>query len=261
MNQNAALFLHGGPGMGTAVERNWWKDRFNVEWWEQPAIPAASQTPFNDLVAATEQKLLARAEVAGGPVPVIAHSFGCALALEMAHRHPQCIAALNLLGAFGDLPLCFLRLAERILSDLSEPSAMQAAIIAAKTTPSSETFWSLLGLIIAHPGFIDHYWAPGSAKPRDFYNQLATTEALMNPAVFQAVMDDYLSHTLPQGVAPYTGPVRVFIGRYDPLLVPEIDYAPWSARFPQATLQVVDTGHYVHLESAVGWWRTDGPRD
>lgn len=44
---HTTLFLHGGPGLHSAVEREWFSDTLPILWWDQPAVagnPAPSGT-------------------------------------------------------------------------------------------------------------------------------------------------------------------------------------------------------------------------
>ena len=44
------LFLHGGPGLHCAMEREWFGDSLPVSWWDQPAV-AGNPAPFHALLS------------------------------------------------------------------------------------------------------------------------------------------------------------------------------------------------------------------
>ncbi|MBS0337665.1 MAG: alpha/beta hydrolase, partial [Proteobacteria bacterium] len=70
------LYLHAGPGLSAAMERQWFGTTLPVHWWDQPVAAAADAQPYRSLLDAARAELVRLADTAGRPVDVIAHSFG-----------------------------------------------------------------------------------------------------------------------------------------------------------------------------------------
>jgi pimeloyl-ACP methyl ester carboxylesterase len=70
---------------------------------------------------------------------------------------------------------------------------------------------------------------------------------------FQAVVNDALSVPLPP-IRHTTGQrLRVLIGRHDPYAeAADVDY--WHSVFPVATVELVEAGHFPHLELPPECW-------
>jgi len=258
-NEIDALYLHGGPGCSTVLERHLWKERLPVEWWEQPTPDANAASAYDDLVQAVEDKLTCRAQDAGGPVPIIGHSFGCVLALEMARRVPQHIASLCLMAPVSNLYSVFENFGQLILEDQPELTALSDALAALRGAREPGAFWNLVGNVMAVPTFLDYYWGPKSDQQRDFANQVLAQHTLFNPPFFQAIVNEVLNRELAEAPGGFHGPVQIIQGRFDPLIDLDAELAVWLTRFPHAETVVADTGHLIPLEwDDDRWWKPSG---
>jgi pimeloyl-ACP methyl ester carboxylesterase len=95
------LFLHGGPGRDAAAERAWFGASIPVDWWDQPSV-AGLERPFRALCDAAQGRLEHWHAASGAPVPLLAHSFGAAIAHALYLRRPELISQLVLLTPVFD---------------------------------------------------------------------------------------------------------------------------------------------------------------
>lgn len=71
---------------------------------------------------------------------------------------------------------------------------------------------------------------------------------------FLAVSRDALNHPFLPGNTGYPGPVRILFGRHDPLFDPGTDETRWRALFPDARIELVETGHMMAFELPEARW-------
>lgn len=251
-----ALFLHGGPGLCCQAERTLYQSSLPVHWWDQPRSVALLAKPYGDLLEFTMDELQGLA--VDTPVDLFAHSFGAVLALEAASRTPEKIRSLTLLAPVHDVGATFVQVAGALMPSRS-PEQMQVLGQARdRYLAHVGDAHELLGLgraIMAHPDFLDAYWAPASHDRRDWFYALMREHPLFDLAVFEAVVRDYLlSARRPPLRVPSELPVRIVLGRFDVAFDGRVELPYWASCFPGARIHTVPTGHMVHLEIASGTW-------
>lgn len=254
---HSAFYLHGGPGLSATPEREWLGEFLGVYWWDQPYPMPSALHPFTELVDAAETEFYRLAVAAGGKIGLLANSFGANLALFLAYRIPRHISSIVLLNPVHDMRTAFLRLAKRLAaSNLSQCGELLAtAERLATRIDDREKFWQLVGAIFSYPDFLDMYWSPHAEHQRQWLKRLMVA----NPAVFdfeafQAITNDFLNNPMAIGAVEYRGPVSILLGSHDPLADTRTDGLFWQQYFPQAEIQVVDAGHFSHLELPPERW-------
>jgi pimeloyl-ACP methyl ester carboxylesterase len=251
-----AFFLHGGPGLTSLPERRWIGPKPGLEWWDQPRIAAGAAHGFRQLCEACGAAFLGYTAQASQPVQLVAASFGVHLALDLVDRFPNRISGLVLLSPTLDPQRAYLRLARQVLA-LHPGSVLRESIQAAQAQPGArEAFWSMVAQVLATPDFVDLYWGPGMPERRAQFKALLGDGSVFDFATFHAVLDDFLfsGEARPSSPLAFTGPVCAVIGNADGLYDPATDDAELLRCFPQARIQRLDAGHFLHLEApAVSW--------
>jgi pimeloyl-ACP methyl ester carboxylesterase len=254
---NRALFLHGGPGLNAGAERLWFGDSLPICWWDQPIVSGGSLAPFGQLVAVAADQLRAMADDTGELVALIAHSFGGQIAYALAREAPELVKSITLLGCVTDPFLPLFRLCRQMAKIQSSP-ALEAAILDAETRLDQHSFESMVLSAAVHPAYPSVYFGPDSAAARDHFLALFATGSILNLETFLTVMNDLLNAPVLAPVGGFDGEVTLLLGRHDPLLAVDEDIVAWQRIFPQLQAQVVDCGHFVHLELPPEiWWRGD----
>ena len=254
------LFLHGGPGLCTLAERRLYGQTLAIQWWDQPRSVALFARPYSDLIEFALDEVDELAEAAGGPVRIVAHSFGASLALDVAMRVPGKIAALTLLAPVHDVGLAFTRVAQAVGKIAEDPAGLIQARERYRDDPGNvDRLLALTRATMAVPNFLDVYWAPESRARRDWFYALMTGESLFDLAVFEAVLADYAARgsVLPV-VVPIDCPVRIAFGAHDPAVVEGEDLAHWRSYLPDATCHTLRTGHMIQLECRPSAWFSGG---
>ncbi len=246
----SALFLHGGPGLCTAMERQVYADRLPVIWWDQPR----DRRTYEALVAACAARLRAAVEQTGRPVPLLASSFAAHLALDLSRTFQNEIASVTLLAGLPDLPRAFEQMALFLIRS-HRLGSLEAPLQAFQTQRSSrEALWGLIGALASLPNYLDYIWAPSSASVRDQVRPVTQTADFMDGAVFQSVLDSFLDRPPPTLPISYRGPVTVITGTFDPYADLEADESAWRTQFPSAKCVRLETGHLPHLEASPALW-------
>lgn len=248
------LFLHGGPGLHCAVEREWFGDTLPILWWDQPASVAGDPTPFRTLVAHAGCQLEQLAESCGGQVDLIAHSFGGQIAAALAREYPALISRITLLGCPHDRVNFFFLFAQRLLEGGYERPGLREALAAVEEHCDESRFLALIQASYPAGTLPDIYFAPHSAAVRDRYFAMAAKAPPVDFATFFAVMQEFLHTPNSTQPAKYGGDVVIIMGRDDPLLELDVDRKKWCGVFPQTEFRLVDAGHFVHLELPPNVW-------
>ena len=249
------LFLHGGPGLHAAVERAWFGDSLPVLWWDQPAVAADDPAPFRTLVGHAAKQLQALAASRGGPVDLIAHSFGGQIAAALANEYPALIRRITLLGCAPPDPFRpFLLLGQRLLEAGYDRPGLQDAMKAAQETPDENRFAALIQACFPDPYIPGIYFGPGSAAAKDRYLTLARVAPPVDLPTFFAVMIESLHAPPLAQVEGFAGEVVALLGKHDPLLRVDEDIKRWREIFSQAQFKVMDAGHFLHLELPPEVW-------
>lgn len=249
-----ALYLHGGPGMNARIERNWFGDRLPMLWWDQPRIEPETANPFSVTIEAAANELRRLRQQTGRPPALVATSFGARIALELVREYPANVHSLSLLAPALELDTSFLRMANFLVAKGIGGEALQQALASLPARLDFQAFLSLVQALLAIPDLMAHYWAPHSTTSRDRYLIQAAKIEFLDFPTFLAVSHDALNHPFIPGNTGYPGPVRILFGRYDPLFDPETDEARWRALFPDARIELVETGHMMTFELPEAGW-------
>lgn len=253
MNSANALFLHGGPGLHAAIERIWFGNALPVHWWDQPTL--SNVLPFQTLVSHATQELQTLSNSVGGPIDLIAHSYGARIAAALASEHPTLIRCITLLGVVSTKPCQpFITLGQRLLEAGYDRPGLAEAMLAAEKTSDADRFVALIQGCFPEPSLPDIYFSPNSAVARDRYLTLASTAPPIDVPTFIAVMLEALATPPPGRVDAFAGEVRVLLGKQDPVLRIDDSTETWRGIFPQARFEVVDAGHFIHLELPPDTW-------
>ena len=251
MSAPSVLYLHGGPGLGPVFERARYPDAPQVHWWRQPFAKPCAVRPFLDLQDAALAELRSSAEAHGGPVTVMASSFGAHLAVHLARRAPELIARIVLLAPTFNPEQAALRLARRafrVHTDHAHAGKLAVALAAYEDDPGRPRFWDVFGALSLLPDVTSLYFGPQGAAAAASFVELIQQPGAFDGPTSVATSDDFsaIDHTPVQSV--FTGPVAVLFGAYDPMIDAEQDGAVWRTIFPQAVFHKVETGHFPLLE-------------
>lgn len=247
------LFLHGGPGLSTQIERLWFENALPIVWWDQP-IKKEDQ-PFNleTIVEAATQKLNQLSEEAQGKVDIIAHSFAGQVAYALARESHHLIHQITMINCPYEPLSGIERLAAAMLTICStdELNAHYQGFMESKT---SENFKKLVFSIAEHPSFPTVYFGPNSKGHCDRFSRLMSSVRFLDIDTFFSVMENYVDHQSNLEKSPFEGQVKFLLGRHDPLVCLEKDVAKWRGIFPQMELDVLDAGHYMQFELCSKFW-------
>lgn len=242
-NLPPTLFLHGGPGFGTGAERAWLGEGLGIDWWEQPRLDPGQPHGYTALLAATRDRIARLYDAHQAPMRLVASSFGCNLACEMARVVPGEIDSIVLLAPLSDARAAFGRFAAalRVTPDMSGPD-------------ESAHFWALVGQIMTVPRFTDHYWSQDAVLQQERFFDLMNDPAGFHFPTFQQVMNEFLNRRPNLTPTGYTGPVSLVVGKFDPLTCVQTEEAAMRRLFPQLRSVSLPTGHFPHLELAPEYW-------
>jgi pimeloyl-ACP methyl ester carboxylesterase len=250
------LFLHGGPGFSAELERRRFREQLPVHWWDQPRIKGGASTPFATLVDATIFELERLVALRGTRISLLASSFGTRVACAVLARAPHLIDTTVMLAGALELRTAFVRLGLAIARRRADAELAAAAHDAARSDTSAG-YWDLLGKISTVPRFHDVYWGPAAEEQRAAMSRLADERGLFDAETLQAVVNELLWVSQPPLPAE-SPPVRVLLGRHDPLF-DESDLSAWHAVLPRAMVEIVDAGHFPHLELPPEVWLPPSP--
>ena len=246
-----ALFLHGGPGLTAAVERQWYGSRLPIHWWDQPKAGR-----FSALVDAAAVELRALAAEAG-PVHLIAHSFAGKIAQVLVESSPESISRITLLGCPFDPGLGSVRACRTVAASGNRALALAADRM--ERSPTAEAFRNMVDAAVADPSFLRVYFGPRSQAALGRFLAAAPELFSLDIETYCSVMTEFLGGPAPAKESAYRGGVRFILGRYDVVLAPDEDIAAWRQVFPQMSVCWVDTGHFLHLEADPDEWFADEP--
>jgi pimeloyl-ACP methyl ester carboxylesterase len=222
------LFLHGGPGLDASAERAWFRKSIPVDWWDQPAM-AGIDRPFWTLCAAAEQRLEHWHAADGAPVPLLAHSFGAAIAHVLCLRRPELISRLVLLTPLFD-PLAVLRCADGLPGGIVPvPGSIHQLAARARS-----------------PGIFDCWWSSESAEIHKLVMARLSHGPHFDADSYAAIAFDYITHRdsppLPANVT-----TMIVFGTADQIL--RVDAAEDALRyFPRAEIRWMPCAHQPLFE-------------
>ncbi|OYZ17595.1 MAG: hypothetical protein B7Y39_14970 [Bdellovibrio sp. 28-41-41] len=236
------LFLHFGPGGNAALERKWLTSyKSAVDFWDQPKDVSS----FEELV----QQCVNQYNV-GQYNGIIAHSFGCDLALKVKDLVNIRDSNLILISPLRDLPKAFINFAQHLASEAAIPERKQDLTAAAKgmemASNKIEAFARLVTAVSSDPLYYRRLWAQAS-KLKEF-EAVASQFPPVDMNCWRTVLVDYI---LNHQVSLKGRKAKVYIGSEDPyygLIRDEESY--WSEQGGNVYL-IEDVGHYPHLEAKV----------
>jgi pimeloyl-ACP methyl ester carboxylesterase len=247
----STLFLHGGPGFSAELERRRFGKELAVHWWDQPTIKADTPAPFDVLVQAAQRELERLVSLRAAPVALLASSFGARIACALLARAPDLIHSAVILGGVVELRPAYVRLGLAVARMRSDTGLAAAANEAARRQ-TRDAYWEVLARMAAVPCFHDVYWSPAAPEQRAAMSRLALERALFDPETVRAVVNDVLFAPPPSLTGPHP-PVRVVMGRHDPTFE-DADVDVWRQALPRASIELVDSGHFPHLELPPAAW-------
>lgn len=254
---SSVLYLHGGPGMSAELERRQFGTALPVLWWDQPRVSADAAEPFRVLVDAAANQVATLEARRGGPVSLLASSFGVFIAVALIEEMPERIGAVTVSGGILDLRTALVRLGRRIARDRAD-RALDDACSAAAESEAFGPFWALMGCIGAVPEFWRYYWSPAAVEQRNAMSALAAERGLLDIITYEAVSRSIRRIPRVRELSKLRHRIRVLVGRHDPLAAPE-DADAWKRLFPSATVHTVDAGHFPHLELPPSAWMPGSP--
>jgi len=238
--------------MSAELERRQFGATLPVYWWDQPHLGPDVGQPFETLIEAAAAELVRLSLQRSAPVDLLASSFGAYLARALMDRVSERIRAVTISGGVWDLATAILRLGSRF-ADRSGEADLEAACREAAAADTPDAYLGLLARVSAMPGFIDCYWSPSADEARAAMHALAEKGRLINWPTCQAVMGAALTVLQVPLTAAHSGKVRILLGRFDPYF-DESDVPAWKALWPSATVEIVDAGHFPHLELPPPAW-------
>lgn len=247
------LFLHGGPGMTSGIERLWFGEDLPIRWWDQPIEAPWAPAPLDALADAAAAEVARMADACGEPVHVVAHCFGGRIAHALARRCPERLRRITLMGCAHNVLDGMFRLAGRT-ADTGGSRILVDAIAAARQHLDGDSFEAMMLAVAADPLFPGIYFGPGSAVARTRFLELLPQTNFIDVAAFLAGMKKMLALPPPQPLPDFSGEVMLVVGRDDPVLLPEEDIAGWRGVFPRLRAEVVEAGHWIHLETPPAVW-------
>lgn len=254
-NIPTALYLQGGPGLNSAVERAWFGDSHPILWWDQPRFPADGKNAYQATLDAAAEKLAELHGVQGKPIHVIAWSFGARLALDLAHHTPEMISALTLLAPSFCLGTAFDRMSTYLASKgLSDSAHLRPRRSPEDRSENHDDFMQRVMTILSIPDLFSHYWAPTSTSQFDRHRAEAARTEWFDLPTFTAVSREIIQlEAIPLPVENVSS-VSILAGRHDPYFVPEADFILWKKFFPEATIRTVDSAHMLPFEISATEW-------
>lgn len=249
------LYLHAGPGLTAALERQWFGETLPMHWWDQPAVAVTDPQPYRTLLAAAHRELARLADRTGRPVDVIAHSFGGLLAFDLLAEVGERIGALTLLAPATDPYRQLATLGARLAAGPDATPTLKTAVAQARRHRSRAHLQRLVAAILATDNPLRPYWGPHADAARERHEALAAEHFAFDADTYLSVAWDRSGQTpRPPLDRPHAGgPVRCLFGRRDPLLGPA-ERALWRRWLPHAGHRLVEAGHFLPFELPPAHW-------
>lgn len=259
MKQTKTLFLHGGPGSSAIPERELYGNSLPLLWWDQPRAEVLFARPYQALLddaAIQTETLISRG---ADKVNLVAHSFGAHLALHLALLMPEKIGAIALIAPVFDVVDAIVRLGMHVVSRATDPRRLVKALEENRAQHSRfEAFQMLVEEIWAVPGLLDVYWSPASVERKKWFLEVIEREPWLDFNTFMVILKDFWETKPMHARATVQGPVNLVFGTHDVLVDAQQETQNWLRFFPDATISLLDAGHYVHLEAPPDLWLKTG---
>jgi pimeloyl-ACP methyl ester carboxylesterase len=151
-----------------------------------------------------------------------------------------------IVGGVIDVPTAFVRLGRRV-AEKNADEDLAAACDESEQKPEIETLWRLVEQLLGVTNLLDFYWSPSASAQQTAMKCVAGEGSLLHALTTEVVLRDFLERKSAASPLPWHAPIRVCMGRYDPFYRPE-DVQSWQALLPSSSLEIVDAGHFPHLE-------------
>jgi pimeloyl-ACP methyl ester carboxylesterase len=238
--------------MTAEIERRRFGTTLPVHWWDQPTVGPNAEQPFEVLINAAVTEVIRLSTERGDQIDLLANSFGAYVTRALVDRVPERIGAISICGGVWDLSTAILRLGFRF-AERNGDEDLNGACRRAAQVDTPEGYVALLARIAAIPGFLDCYWGPSALEPRETMRSLAAEGRLIDWHTCQSVMTAALVTPQIPLRSPHPGKVRVLLGRHDPYF-DQSDVDGWKTLWPGVAVEVVETGHFPHLELPPSVW-------
>ena len=217
-------------------------------------MAANDPAPMRSLVAEAADELTRLATTTGGPVSLIAHSFGGQIARELADTMPAAIDRIVLLGGTYDPAEACLRLGHALAATGVGNGELARALATASARCDGDTLLAVVAASLAAPGALRRYFAPHAEAIAARYLEALVSGPIIDFATLAGVLRDWLRDPPLRSRSAFAGPVHLVFGDADPQVEPDVDTAAWRAVFPQAECRVVASGHMIHVETPPEAW-------
>lgn len=250
------LFLHGGPGLDCEGERRWFGASLPVAWWDQPRHVEGQGRWTDATITAAARKVADMCAKSGRATPLVAHSYGCLIAQQVADMAPDNVGELVLLGPGVSLATQYQRVGLHMMARDPDAGggALRAAVAAGAETPGPQRIFEIAGAVASLPDWRRTYFSPASQRAYERYVALLPEGTPIDLATFIAGVVEHFAQPPVAAPARFSGPVRILMGRDDVLLDRESVLPYWSCVYPQARCDEVSAGHMIHLELPPESW-------
>lgn len=237
--------------MTAEIERRQYGRTLPVRWWDQPRVGGVDRA-YEALVDAAANEVTRLSSELGATVNLLASSFGAYLARSLVDRVPEQIGSITVSGGVWDLRTAFLNLGLWFAARYDDVQ-FKKACTNAQAVGDLEAYGALLARVGAIPDYFECYWSAKAGGPREAMRALVTEGRLIDMPTFQAVLADVLMVPQVPLSAPHPGGVRILVGRLDPYFHGR-DISAWKGLWPGALVELVDAGHFPHLELPPADW-------
>lgn len=245
------IFFHYGPGGNANAEMQWPLFPGDVEFWNQPQV-----STYKDLVSRCIEKALEHKRK-NKNLNIVAHSFGCDLALEVSREVK--VDHMVLLCPMVDIPMSFFNFSHKILRHPELDNSLKLKIeeeLVVFNPSNIASFWNLVSLITQFPFFDLMYWRNRDAYEK--YKKIVSQEAAFDFIMWQKVLNSFLesdskSKLIFNTVDENDGcqKMDILLGKYDPYFDEKRDVLFWKENFSKANIQIVESGHFPHFETQI----------
>lgn len=245
--QEKYLFLHYGPGGNSSLERLWLK-HLNpmIDFWDQPLIGASAHS-FTALAHQCAQKFDSSSYKG-----IIAHSFGCELALRATELIQKPLEKLYLLSPLRDIPGAFINAAHKlaqITDNKSRRELLETTSAESKLSPRDiPKFMQLVQVLAADLTYYRIFWAQPT-KLQAYLNDIKQIIP-MDFAIWRDVVVDYILNHNELSFKTDTA-ATVIAGDLDPYFKNLTCEKKYWEKLGFKFIEVKNAGHYPHLEATV----------